>query len=109
MPSVYKKIFITAKGKIKPCEKLPIDFDLGEVYPNGDIAIDYPTITNFYNSIYKNIWKQCTKCFGKHNCGVCFFYLKDILQTNKDIKCNNFKTFKGEKELISFYLSIYRK
>lgn len=101
-----KKIFVTAKGLIKPCEKTPIDFDLGRIKEDGTFTIDYKSIAAFYNSIYKNIWKQCNLCYGKYNCGVCFFYLKDILHSNKDIKCDNFKTLEKEKELISFFLSL---
>ncbi len=115
MPCIYptgtclpftRKIFITAKGFIKPCEKLPIKFDLGRIEKDGTFTVDYESIACFYNSIYKNIWKQCKSCSGKYNCGVCFFYLNDILKTNQNIKCDNFKTFEKEKDFIAFFLSL---
>ena len=101
-----KKIFITARGLIKPCEKLPIDFDLGKIKDDGTFTINYNSIASFYNSIYNNIWTQCDLCFGKYNCGICFFYLKDILHFDKQINCDNFKTLEKEERFISFLLSL---
>lgn len=80
-----KKIFITAGGVVKPCEKIPTDLNLG-TFDGEKFNISFAEIANLYNEIYKKAWEECKSCGKLRNCSLCIFYMPKILTTSK-VKC----------------------
>lgn len=82
-----KKIFITAKGVIKPCEKVPLDFSLGTF--NGEhFIVSFSQIAEFYNHLYEQVWNECRSCGNLYNCSYCIWSIPNIL-SNSRLKCPN--------------------
>lgn len=72
-----RKIFITANGKILPCEKIAQKFALGTVDENG-VYLDATEIANKYNTYYKTLSKQCAVCYRQQACNQCIFFLENL-------------------------------
>lgn len=91
-----KKIFMTNRNKLLPCEKISYEYAMGKV--NEDIEIDIQKITEQYNFYYAHLKKFCEICYVYRFCGSCLFHLKNIDNINtKEFVCENFcdqKTFK---------------
>ncbi len=100
-----KKIFITASGDIKPCEKIPLQFSLGSINERG-ILIDFENISNFYNSLYSKVWNNCSKCKIMKNCSICLFFINDILCSNTTIKCQDFHDTLSYGRQVSYLVSL---
>ena len=81
-----RKIFVTAKGIILPCENVSTKFEFGRV-DNKDVHIDFEKLINFYSSNLKKVQKLCQKCYRITNCYQCMFYLN---LEDESIKCHGF-------------------
>lgn len=92
-----KKMFITVNGKILPCERISHRFSLGTI--NEEVELDIDAISEYYQSLYKKIIKQCSNCFRSQNCPQCLFQLETI--THEKTLCTAF----SNKESFSNYLS----
>ncbi len=68
-----KKIFITANGKILPCEKISQEHVLGYVTEEG-VSIDCQAIADKYNHIISMLSNQCKSCYKQSACEQCFFF-----------------------------------
>lgn len=69
-----KKIFITADGKILPCEKISHDHALGFVTKKG-VSIDCQAIAEKYNKLIKQLSRQCQTCYKLFACKQCLFFV----------------------------------
>jgi uncharacterized protein len=67
-----KKIFITAKGMILPCERIPYHLALGHVDENG-VHLDFEKVAKQYNRYYENLMEQCNNCSNSDSCPYCIF------------------------------------
>ncbi len=74
------KIFITANGKILPCETIPHKYSLGEIKKDV-VSLDFSEISDLYNCYYQKVIEQCSICYNYINCKVCIFI--DIRENNK--------------------------
>lgn len=92
-----RKIFVTAEGKILPCENVSHKFAFGTVTKNG-VDIDLEKLKNTYNGYLSKMENLCSRCYRVSNCSQCMFYL-NIEEEN--VKCYGFM---GENEF-SNYLS----
>ena len=81
-----KKLFVTANGKILPCERINHEYFLGAVDEHG-VEIDFDGIAAKYNRWYDKIVSQCRACYQSENCTQCIFYL-DLSATRT--KCSGF-------------------
>ncbi len=82
-----QKVFITADGKILPCERIRHDYTLGNV--NGDgVFLDFDKIAEKYNGFYAKIAGQCNRCFATSSCPVCIFNLNLMDET---CNCDSFQ------------------
>lgn len=91
-----KRMFITANGKILPCERVGHRFVLGEVKQNKFIVINYEEVAKKYTEYYKSINNQCTQCYQSTNCTECIFKFKDFKNVpicDKVIKLENYKMY----------------
>lgn len=84
-----KKIFISAYGKIFPCERIGFTYSLGKIQ-NGVVELDYQNVADKYNSYYSRISPVCSKCSDYRGCLNCFFNTSQLVSPNA--KCNYFVT-----------------
>lgn len=91
-----KRVFVTAKGLILPCERISHKYSLGEV-TNNEVLIDFKSAAKKYNAFYKSVIKKCYKCYRFYDCKVC--YLSENIEnndcphfTNKDQFLSRIKT-----------------
>jgi len=97
----WKKMFITAKGLILPCERIDYKYSFGEI-SNGKVNLNYNSIAKTYNNYYNNISKQCNVCYASRSCTQCMFYIDDI--ENKP-NCDEFHTKKEFEQYLSYMFS----
>jgi len=69
-----RKVFITALGKILPCEQIGFQYALGKVTQN-EVDLDFQKIAQTYNSYYDRLKKNCLSCSNWDSCFQCLFYL----------------------------------
>jgi len=104
-----KKIFITNRNKLLPCEKISYQYSLGKV--NENIEINIPEITRQYNFYYEHIKKFCQICFAYRFCGTCLFHIKNIDNVDSDgFVCDRFQdqtSFKNKLYRIFSFLEKY--
>jgi uncharacterized protein len=72
-----KKIFVTAGGKILPCETIGHEFYLGTVTRN-ELKLDLSRIAEKYNAYFEKIAGQCQRCYNKDACSTCIFNLEFV-------------------------------
>ena len=106
-----RKIFLTNRNKLLPCEKISYQYSMGKM--NENIEIDISEITRQYNLYYEHLKKFCQNCYAYRYCGTCLFHLKNINKVNtKDFICENFydqKTFNNKLHHIFSFLEKYPK
>lgn len=72
-----KKMFVTVKGKILPCERIGHQFGLGKITETR-IELDPIAIARKYNEYYNKMESQCSHCKNRPSCIQCLFNLKDV-------------------------------
>lgn len=82
-----KKMFVTAKGLILSCERIPHRFAFGQIM-DGKLNINYDNIAKIQNGLISKLSHQCSKCHFKNNCPLCIYTLDNIDDNNP--KCNRF-------------------
>ncbi|HCT29502.1 MAG TPA: radical SAM peptide maturase [Bacteroidales bacterium] len=102
-----RKIFITTKGKILPCERISDEFSTMGYISESTVAIDYDRITSYMNSIYDKLWDTyCKQCFYADKCMQCIFNL----DLNKDkLVCHGYKHESKSTQIIFNYLNALNK
>jgi len=100
-----KKVFITANGKIYPCERIGHEYYLGSI-SEKDVDIDFEHIAKMYNEYYNKISKMCLKCYDYKSCLCCMFHI-GILDNSLSV-CKNFMNKKDYdnylKSQIAFFM-----
>ena len=79
----YKKMFITADGKVYACERIGFDYDLGTI--DEKVNIDFEKIAQKYATYFSEIKKQCVECYLADMCSECIFQFPS---ENKRPKCS---------------------
>lgn len=100
-----RKMFITATGKILPCERIDHKFYLGEIKSNK-VELNFEGISLKYNCFYKKMRKNCSKCYDYRFCRKCFFQLKDL---ELEPICDNFKDQEEFDKYIGHCISFFEK
>jgi len=72
-----KKMFVTVKGKILPCERIGHQFALGEITASG-VQLDLEDISRRYNQWYAKFDQQCRLCKIAKSCIQCIFNVRDL-------------------------------
>lgn len=102
----WKKMFVTAKGHILPCERIDYKYSFGRV-TSKNVDLNYDAIVDLYNNYYENIFKQCKVCYISRSCIQCMFYV-DGIEDNP--KCHEFHNkYEFEKYLGYQYSQIEEK
>lgn len=84
-----KKIFLTNRNLLLPCEKISHKYSMGKV--NQNVIIDIPEIVRQYNSYYKWLEKTCQYCYAHKFCGVCMFNINNL--GAKEFVCDSFHSY----------------
>jgi len=98
----WKRMFITSKGFILPCERIDYKYYLGKVEENA-VLLDFDEIAKKYNNYYRNIYGQCNRCYMSRSCLQCMFYVDNI--ETKPV-CNEFLDKKGFSQYLSNIYSL---
>jgi len=64
-----RKVFVTANGKLYPCERIGEEIDFGYV-DDKSVHIN-ESVVDIYNSLFAKYVKHCRKCQKKETCSVC--------------------------------------
>jgi uncharacterized protein len=104
-----KKIFLTNRNKLLPCEKVNYKYFLGKV--NKNVEIDIEEITRQYNFYYEHLKKFCQTCYVYRFCGECLFQINNIDKVNtEEFVCDGFqdqKVFKHKLHRLFSFLEKY--
>lgn len=100
-----KKIFLTANGKILPCEKIGQEETLGHI-ENSTVFIDLNKIVEKYEKKYQDLIPQCKYCFRGKICAQCFYFLKT---KNGKTYCPNFQPIREFNNYCSYVFSHLEK
>jgi len=91
-----KKLFVTANGKILPCERIEHDFELGYVHDDF-VELDYRHVAEQHNFYLSKSADQCVRCATNNFCPQCVYSIDDI-RSNSPC-CPNFCTKENFEEL----------
>jgi len=94
----WKKLFVTAKGNLMPCERINYNYMLGRIDDENKIEIKPDVIAGEYNKYYKSLASQCSNCYSSPFCVQCMFYVDDL--GNKPV-CQDFMDEKSVCEHMS--------
>ena len=72
-----KKMFVTVKGKILPCERIGHQYSMGSVTDN-EVLLDYEQIAKEHNAKLNKLKSQCSKCYNVKACVQCIFNLDNL-------------------------------
>jgi uncharacterized protein len=97
-----RKLFLSAQGKILPCERISRLHCLGTIDQEG-IHLDAQKIARQYNRYYESFSKMCNKCENSDTCSHCIFFLD---MDRDPPACRNFQKANQVKDDISQQLSI---
>lgn len=91
-----KKVFITVKGKIMPCERISQEHFYGWV-TDRSFGLELQEVADKFNAWIAKLNPLCTHCYRKKGCEECAFQGKGL---DKDkIKCSSF----ADKKLFQQY------
>ena len=99
-----KKLFVTATGKITPCEIIDHDFEFGFVHDDF-VELDFKHVAEKFNHYVSKCAKQCINCESNFYCLQCIFQIDSIRNELPD--CYSFRTkeaYNKEKERVFNYL-----
>jgi uncharacterized protein len=96
-----RKVFITANGKILPCERIGFQYGVGTVNEKK-VDMDFEKMAETYNAYYDKIKSQCRACTNWNDCLQCVFYL-DIEEPNP--RCSGLMDKKQSSEFLAVNVS----
>lgn len=99
-----KKCFITAQGKILPCERINFNYALGHV-KNGKVFLNTTKIADLYNERFKQCDSICSKCFNFVNCDRCLF--NDVLHKGNNYYCMSCMNKAKHSQYLSYIWSFF--
>lgn len=76
-----KKVFLTAKGKILPCEKIGHQYSLGNVSEN-EVELNIENVVQLYMRYFSKLKLQCETCYKFSSCRQCIFNIKSLEDVN---------------------------
>ena len=97
-----KRTFLTAGGKILPCERISHEYFLGNADEKG-VHIDFQKIAEIYNRYYSKLADTCNHCYNSDGCEVCIFSLN--LNADRP-KCDRFVKENGHTRSLEESLTL---
>ena len=98
-----KRMFVTAKGKILPCEAISHQFALGNVQ-GGTVNLEPKVIVKMYNGYFEKLKGRCNSCFRVNLCKECLFL--NMINDEQSLKCS-FLNNESHKGLLNDYYSFF--
>ena len=95
------KIFITAQGKMIPCEQISHEYSFYQI-TDDDIVIDFERIVEKYNKMLNRIKTKCISCFNSFNCSQCVF----VMEWKENTVCDKHLNPQKYANKISEYIDI---
>lgn len=89
-----KKMFVTVKGRILPCERIGHEFGFGQI-TDTSVELDLKQIAEQHNRYVFKYKKQCETCGNRHSCSQCVYHLNDIHEEKS--KCRSYCTEKQKQ------------
>lgn len=96
-------IFLTANGKILPCESIDFKYAFGEVDDNG-LNINTKEVSQVFKNRLKDMLKQCSHCYFYRFCSKCVY---NII-TEGGI-CNKFMDYEDFQNYLKMIISEVEK
>ncbi len=97
----WKKMFVTAKGNLMPCERINYNFVLGKVTDDYKVVINPDEIVKQYNGYYKSLALKCSYCYSSPFCVQCMFYVENL---GGDSKCQDFM---DERTVCEYFSNLF--
>jgi len=101
-----KKIFMTVKGKLLPCERVGHQFELGRVHHHA-VNLDFAAIAEQYNGYFNKMKRLCSLCYRAEVCKQCVLNLDTI--EDEHPQCPGFLTDKHYGKDIQAFMSRFEK
>lgn len=92
-----RKIFVTASGKILPCERIGHQFAMGNIN-DKEIELDFDQIAKKFNVYLKKMRETCKKCYRSLLCDYCIFHLNI---NDKHVKCSGYANVRSFSKYLS--------
>lgn len=90
-----KKMFVTVKGKIMPCERIGHQYAVGRVTEEG-VSLDFASIAAQHNKYISKFAKQCMQCAEAKACKKCVYQMNETGQEKG--KCPGYQSNKQMDE-----------
>jgi uncharacterized protein len=100
-----RKIFLTAQGKLLPCETIPHNFSMGYV-DKKEVILDYGNISKTVNHHYNKISRLCNLCQNFIRCKQCIYNLE--IESTKP-HCHGFIPDNRLNSIFPTYLNMLSK
>lgn len=81
-----KKIFITSRGNLLPCERISFDYFLGNVN-DLEVSLDINEIARRVNIYFDSVRELCSKCYKNSNCERCIYH---VIEEKEQGTCSGF-------------------
>lgn len=86
-----RKMFVTVKGRILPCERINHEFSFGQI-TDTSVELNLTNAAEKHNYYIFKYLKQCETCANKSNCFQCVYQIDDI--NDKQTICRSYCTEK---------------
>lgn len=103
-----RKIFMTNRNKLLPCEKVNYTYCMGIV--DNEVRIDIPAISKLYSRRLNQFRELCQHCYAYRFCGQCMYHLPDLDKPNQNnVSCKRFYDQNRFKNKLSNVISYLEK
>lgn len=101
-----KKIFISARNLLLPCEKIDFRFNYGNLENVNDIEELINEVARKHSSYLNTISKNCRTCYINYICDKCVFYIIDSKKECYDTpqSCKHFCTKTDFQNKMGYYI-----
>jgi len=90
-----KKMFITVKRKILPCERIGHQFSMGQITEDNIVLLDFDQIAERHNNYLQKVANQCESCKIQLLCTQCIYNLENLEKSPRCLGHTNTKEFKN--------------
>lgn len=72
MPFSFK-LFVSATGKLYPCERVGYRYSFGYINKKHQVIVDLKTINGLYKTLFEKVVEKCRTCYNIYSCSSCLF------------------------------------
>jgi uncharacterized protein len=100
-----KKIFITSRGSILPCERISFNYTLGSVNSNW-VNLNAEKIATKVNDYLSNVREICSSCYKNYSCKKCIY---NLLAEKSENICSGFCNYSEFSNILGSTFSAIEK